>query len=400
MTKQERILILVLALLNFTHILDFMIMMPLGNYLMPYFKIGSSEFSVLVSAYALSAGFSSFFSAFFVNGFDRKKILLVAYLGFLIGTLGCGLAPSFVTLLISRIVAGLFGGLLGAQVISIVSDIIPFERRGRAMGQLMGAFAVASIVGVPFSLYMANLFSWHAPFLIIAILGLVVVPLIYKFVPFLTGHINSQKVDLRKTLGDIFKNSEYVKALLFSGLMMMGHFLIIPFINPFLEYNKGIPKTMTPLVYLFGGISALIFSNVVGILSDKYGKWLFYKICVIISIPLILFVTNIPSSNIVLILFIFSLWFAAATGRGVTSQALVSNVVSQEIRGSFQSFNSFMQQIGTGLASIIAGLVVHSNADLSLENYHLIGYLSIIILTSTILIGKSIFGDSNPKTKG
>jgi MFS transporter, DHA1 family, inner membrane transport protein len=397
MTKQERILILVLALLNFTHILDFMIMMPLGNYLMPYFKIGSSEFSVLVSAYALSAGFSSFFSAFFVNGFDRKKILLLAYLGFLIGTLGCGLAPSFITLLISRIVAGLFGGLLGAQVISIVSDIIPFERRGRAMGQLMGAFAVASIVGVPFSLYMANLFSWHAPFLIIAILGLVVVPLIYKYVPSLTDHINNQKVDLSKTLGDIFKNSEYVKALSFSGLMMMGHFLIIPFINPFLEYNKGIPKTMTPLVYLFGGISALIFSNVVGILSDKYGKWLFYKICVIISIPLILFVTNIPSSNIILILFIFSLWFAAATGRGVTSQALVSNVVSQEIRGSFQSFNSFMQQIGTGLASIIAGLVVHSNADLSLENYHLIGYLSIIILTSTILIGKSIFGDPNQK---
>ncbi|RYY81219.1 MAG: MFS transporter, partial [Chitinophagaceae bacterium] len=170
MTPKERILLLLLAAINFTHILDFMIMMPLGNYLMPYFRISPQQFTLLVAAYTVSAGISGFIAAFFVDGFDRKKVLLFGYTGFLLGTIACGFAPSFYALLAARLVAGLFGGLIGAQVLSIISDVFPYERRGQAMGSVMSAFSIASTLGVPFSLYLANLISWHAPFLLVGFL--------------------------------------------------------------------------------------------------------------------------------------------------------------------------------------------------------------------------------------
>src|SRR5690606_24818583 len=150
MNKKEKIVLLLLATLNFTHIMDFMIMMPLGNYLMPYFNISSQQFSMLVAAYTFSAGIASFSAAFFVDRFDRKNVLLFAYIGFLLGTLCCAFAPSYLFLLTSRIVAGLFGGLISAQVLSIVADLIPYERRASAMGMIMAAFSVASVFGVPF----------------------------------------------------------------------------------------------------------------------------------------------------------------------------------------------------------------------------------------------------------
>jgi predicted MFS family arabinose efflux permease len=166
MSKKERIILFLLASLNFTHILDFMIMMPLGNYLMPYFDISAKQFSFLVGSYPITAFASSFAAAFFVDKFDRKKVLLFAYVGFLIGTFACGIAPSYTLLLSARILTGLFGGLIGAQVMSIVADIFGYERRGAATGAVMSSFAIASTIGVPFALYLSNLFSWHAPFLL------------------------------------------------------------------------------------------------------------------------------------------------------------------------------------------------------------------------------------------
>jgi predicted MFS family arabinose efflux permease len=190
MAKKEKILLIILASINFTHILDFMIMMPLGNYLMPFFKINPQEFTFLVAAYTISAGISGFIAAFFVDKFDRKKILIFGYTGFLLGTIACGFAPTYYTLLFSRIFAGIFGGLIGAQVLSIVADIFTYERRGAAMGAVMSSFSIASTFGVPFSLYLANLFSWHAPFLLIGFLGIIIIPLISKYIPPMNAHIN------------------------------------------------------------------------------------------------------------------------------------------------------------------------------------------------------------------
>jgi DHA1 family inner membrane transport protein len=236
MKRNERIVILLLASLNFTHILDFMIMMPLGNYLMPFFHISPKEFSMLVSAYPITACLSSFAAAFFVNNYDRKKVLIFAYTGFIIGTIACGFAPTYGLLFAARVLTGLFGGLIGAQVMSIISDIFGYERRGAAMGAVMSSFAVASTIGVPFALYLTNSFSWHAPFIFVGILGIGLIPLLIKFIPAMKAHLVQQDENANpfKALHNVFASKEQYLTLLFSGLVMMGHFLIIPFINPFL----------------------------------------------------------------------------------------------------------------------------------------------------------------------
>jgi MFS transporter, DHA1 family, inner membrane transport protein len=392
MNAKERTLLFLLACINFTHILDFMIMMPLGNYLMPYFRISPKLFTVLVSSYAISAALSSFFSAFFVNAYDRKKVLLIGYIGFLIGTIACGFAPSYYLLLAARIFAGIFGGLIGAQVISIVSDAFSYERRGRAMGSIMSAFAVASILGVPLALYLANIFSWHAPFCLVGILGLVLVPMIIYFVPSMTGHIkNAKEQDRMYILTSVFDDKKQISALLFSGLVMFGHFLIIPFINPYMEFNNGYSKELTPLIYLVGGIASFIAAAILGRLSDKKGKLRTFIVCVLLALPMIYGITHIPKVPYVWVLSLFAVWFVVATGRGVTSQAMISNVVKPEFRGSFQSFNSSMQQLGTGLASIVTGFIVTKDPTGKILHYDWAGYLSMIVLFSTVFIAQRVF---------
>ncbi len=398
--RESRILFL-LAAINFTHILDFMIMMPLGNYLIPSFGLSASEFTILVSAYAFSAGLSSFLAAFYANKFDRKKILIRAYIGFLMGTLACGLAPGYEYLLLARVTAGLFGGLLAAQVISIIADLIPFERRGKAMGKVMAAFAVSSTIGVPFALFLANLISWHAPFILVAILGITLLPFLRSDIPSMTSHLDeAQKASSGQVMFDVIKDPRQRMALLFSGLMFMGHFMIIPFINPYLEFNMGFDKRLTPMVYLFGGICSFFAARIIGALSDKYGKWRTYIICLLASLPLVALITHLPQIHIAWVIVVFCIWFTVATGRGVTASTLISNVVSPKFRGSFQSFNSFMQQVGTGSASLVAGWVVTKNPNGKLDHYSSLGFFSIVILLLTIAAGYSVFKDDGKATPG
>ena len=393
MAKKEKILLIILASINFTHILDFMIMMPLGNYLMPFFKINPQEFTLLVAAYTISAGISGFIAAFFVDKFDRKKILIFGYTGFLLGTIACGFAPTYYTLLFSRIFAGIFGGLIGAQVLSIVADIFTYERRGAAMGAVMSSFSIASTFGVPFSLYLANLFSWHAPFLLIGFLGIIIIPLISKYIPPMNAHIN-RTIDKHSKLSvitSVLRHPKQGMALLFSGLIMMGHFLIIPFINPYMEFNNGYSRQQTPLIYLVGGVAAFFASNILGKISDKYGKLKVFMICILLSLPLVVIITNMPPISFSIVLIFFALWFIMATGRGVTAQAMVSNVVETEKRGSFMSFNSSVQQLGTGAASIIAGLIVLEGEGGRILHYSWLGYISILVLLICAYLGIRIF---------
>ncbi len=401
MNRKEKVVLLVLAAINFTHILDFMIMMPLGNYLMPYFKISPQQFSLLVAAYTLSAGLSGFVAAFFVDQYDRKKILLIGYIGFLLGTIACGIAPSYELLLAARLLAGLFGGLIGAQVLSIISDVFSYERRGAAMGAVMSSFSIASTFGVPFALYLANVFSWHAPFLLVGFLGIILIPLIAKYIPPMNAHIeetiSSNKFEVLKS---VWQNSTQRLALLFSGLIMMGHFIIVPFINPFLEFNNGYSKTQTPMVYLVGGFAAFFSATILGKLSDKFGKLRIFTICIVLSLPLVLIITRLTPISFSIVLVYFALWFILSTGRGVTAQAMVSNVVEPQKRGSFMSFNSSIQQLGTAAASLLAGFVVISGEGGKIYRYEWLGYVSIAILLICVFIGNKIFKGIEKETLG
>jgi MFS transporter, DHA1 family, inner membrane transport protein len=396
MNKSQKIILFLLSTLNFTHILDFMIMMPLGVFLMPFFKISPLQFSFIVSAYTISAGISGFLAAFFVDNFDRKKILLSAYILFLIGTIACGLAPTYYLLLFARVFAGVFGGLISAQVTSIVADTFSYETRGRAMGAVMSGFAIASTLGMPFALFLANKFSWHAPFLFVGVLGCILVPFIFRFLPKMDSHIlqEKQSFDEKLTiLTSVLKNKNQLNALIFSFLMMGGHFLMIPFINPFMIHNVGYTKDFTPLIYLFGGIASFISANVLGKIADKHGKLKIYTWCLLSAIPMIIVITNLPfATKTYITLFIFGLWFAVSTGRGVTGTAMVSNVVDATNRGSFQSFNSSMQQLGTGLAAFVAGLVITENAQTkAVIGYEIVGYMSAFVLLCSLFLARKIF---------
>lgn len=391
MNKKERIIVVLLAALNFTHILDFMIMMPLGNYLL----VTPMQFSVLVASYSISAFFSGLVIAMFIDRFDRKKFLLFAYTGFVAGTIACGFAGSYGLLLAARIVAGLFGGIIGAQVLSIIADMFSYERRGRAMGAVMGGFAAASILGVPISLYLTNIFKndWHVPFLLIGSLGIVFIPLIMRYIPTMTSHIRQteSKDSPFLTLINVCKISAQRSALIFSALLMMGHFLIIPFINPYLEFNKGFSKGQTPMIYLVGGMASLVAAIYLGRVADRIGKLIVFSASVFLSLFMVLIITRMPNVPFVVVLVFFAIWFMVATGRIVTAQAMISEVVKPEQRGSFMSINGSVQQLGSGLAALCAGAIVTTEKSGKIVNYNWVGYLSILVLLLCLLYGRKIF---------
>lgn len=394
MTKKEKIILFLLAALNFTHILDFMIIMPLGNYLMPFFHITARQFSYLVGAYPITAFLSSFIFAFFADRFDRKKILIAAYIPFLMGTLACGFAPSYEMLLYARIFTGVFGGLIGAQVMSIVADLFKYERRGAATGAVMSSFAIAATVGVPFSLYLANIFTWHAPFLLIGFVGIGIVPFLIKYIPPVQGHLKYSHEHQKWTqaLLNVLDSRSQMLALVFSLLVMTGHFLIIPFVNPYLEFNKGFSKDQTPMIYLVGGIASFASALILGKMADKVGKLAVFSVTIFLSFFAVGIITNLPALPFSAVLGLFAVWFILGTGRAVTGQAMISNVVKQENRGSFMSFNSSMQQLGSGIAALSAGYIVTSDKTGKISHYDWVGYLSIAVLLLAFILARYLFG--------
>lgn len=389
MNKEEKLIVLLLAAINFTHILDFMIIMPLGNFLIPYFQISPQQFSLIVSAYSYSAFLSGIIAVFVIDKYDRKKSLLFGYIGFIIGTLLCGLAPGYEFLIAARIVAGLFGGLIGAQVLSIVADTFPYEKRGRAMGSLMAAFSVASVIGVPLSLYIANLQSWHAPFILVAVMGFVLIPFTIRFIPPMKGHLVHAKEQKRtEAFQVIFSRKNARIALALSALIWFGHFLVVPFMNPYMEFNVGFTKNEIPLTYVVGGIATLFSAPLFGRMADRYGKLKIFTTCSLLTLPFVYFVANMPAIAFYYVLVVTGLWFVMANGRSIAAQAMISNVIEPQYRGSFMSLNSSLQQLFVGSSSYVAGMMVTSDPiTQKISHYDWVGYLSIAILAFCIYLG-------------
>ena len=392
MTNQQRIIVLLLASINFTHILDFMVMMPLGNLLIPYFKISTQYFSQIVASYSISAFVSGLIAMFFVDRFDRKHILLFGYTGFILGTFCCGIAPSAFLLLLSRIVAGLFGGIIGAQVLSIVADSFEYEKRATAMGYLFSAFSVASVVGVPLSLFLAGRFSWHMPFFFIAGLGSVIIVLVYLNLPNITKHLSAdgsheKAIDIIKV---IIAKRLNITAFLFGGTLMLGHFIIIPFLNPFMEFNVGFSEWQRNLVYIVGGLATMFSAPIAGKLADKFGKFTIFTVFAIASLIPIYFITQLYVLPYYFVLTLTGIWFVFSSSRNIPAQAIISNVVEPKYRGSFQSFNSCVTSAFVGLSTLLAGMIVTKSPSGKLEHYPIVGYLSMLVIASTLVLAYSV----------
>ncbi len=389
MKRNELLIVSLLALVNFTHILDFMIMMPLGNMLMPKWNLNTQQFANVVAGYPITAFLSSFCAIFFADKFDRKNLLMFAYGGFLIATFLCGQATGYYSMMSARVLTGLFGGLIGAQVMSMIGDFIPYERRGRAMGILMSGFALASVIGVPLSLYLANHYAWNAPFYLIAGQGVILFVVLFKVLPNFRAHL-AVPIKLHERyqhFKDIFKNQTQLIALSLGSLLMMGHFLIIPLINPYLVNNAKVDIKQTPLVYLFGGIATIITSNIIGKLADKYGKFKVFIISILFAFPIIFTVTHLPAWPLWIILVIFALWFSITTARSVPAQAMITQSVTTQTRGSFMSFNSCLQSLGTGIATMLSGHLTFNDHQGVIHGYANLGYLSMVVIACCAYLG-------------
>jgi predicted MFS family arabinose efflux permease len=384
MTKKEKTLLFVLAAINFTNIMDFMIMMPLGPQLMRLFQIGPQEFSIVVSSYTFSAFVSGMMSSMIIDRFDRKKSLLFMYAGFILGTFLCGMANSYYLLIAARIFTGLFGGVIGATVLSIVGDLIPFERRGQAMGIVMSSFSVASIVGVPFGLFIAthSSFGWQAPFLFLAVFGLPIFAMVYRMLPAISAHLEDRdkKQPILKVFANIIEEPNQRKAILLSMVMMLGHFAIIPFISPSMVANVGFSESELQYIYLVGGLATIFTSPYIGKMSDQYGKFKIFAIFASLCALPVFAITNMPQISIYWALAVAAIFFIFVSGRMIPMQAMITASVNPKYRGSFMSINSSLQQLMAGLGSLLSGLiVVKDEVSGKLLNYQYVGYVSILM---------------------
>ncbi len=370
--------------------MDFMIMMPLGPQLRDIFGISPAQFGLLVSAYTLTAGAVGFFSSFYIDRFDRKRSLSWAYFGFTIGTFMCAFATSYELLLIARAGTGIFGGLIGGLTFSITGDLIPFARRGRAMGIVMTSFSAASVFGVPFGLFLATKYNWHAPFVFLGAVGLVLQIFIYKVIPSVGSHISTgvEKKPL-ELLQTVMKNrSQRFAVFLVSGLML-GQFTIIPFLADYMVRNVGFTMSQLPLIYFFGGLATIVTSPLIGRMSDKFGSLKVFLYALVLALIPIGFITHLGLTPVWIVLILTTSFFVISGGRMVPAMALVTSAVEPRFRGGFMSLSGSFQQLFAGVASLIGGLIVYEQ-DGKLVNYNYVCYLTILTTILCVWIARQI----------
>lgn len=382
-TGYQKFVIALLSFLQFTIILDFMILSPLGAILMPAMKISASQFGTVVSAYAVSAALSGFLTAGFADKSDRKKILLFFYGGFILGTLFCGLAPTYEFLLGARIVTGLFGGVIGSIVYAILTDLFPLHQRGRVMGILQTSFAASQILGIPAGLYLSNIWGWHMPFLMIVAVSLIAGFFIVYYLKPIDSHLKLQ-VDKKayQHLLHTLNVPHYLLAFAATALLSIGGFMIMPFASAFTVNNMGIHQDQLPLVYLITGLATIIISPLVGKASDKFGKFQTFVFGSMVSIVMVLYYTHMGTTPLAIVILVNTLMFIGVFSRMIPSQALNSAIPSPANRGAFMSVGSSLQQLAGGLGSAIAGLIVIQESSGMIRHFEVIGY----VMTGTTLV--------------
>ena len=377
--KQENQLLLTLAGIQFSHILDFMIMMPLGPILIRDFGISTHEFGLLVASYSFSAAFSGLLGATFVDRFERKRFLLIMFILFGIASLACALAPSYATLIIARAFAGAFGGVMGAMVQTIIGDVIPFERRARASGVVMSAFSVSTIAGVPISLWLANWFSWRAPFVLVALLTVVFVIIGQQVLPQLRHHISAQKrAHPFVPMFEVLREGNHLRALLFSAMIIFSGFTVIPYITLYAVHNIGILQNDIPYIYLVGGAATFFSAQFIGRRADRHGKVEVYRIVAFCaSVPLLL-LTHVTAAPLWVWLIYTTFFFVLVSGRMIPAMAIITSAARPQLRGTFMSLNATVQSFAMAMASTLAGFIITQDSTGALVDYGTVGYMALV----------------------
>ena len=389
--QRERWLLLTLAGIQFTYILDFMVMMPLGPQFTRLFDISDAQFGALVSAYTFSAGASGLAASAYLDRFDRKRLLVVLYTLFALSTMGCALAMTYGQFFVARVGAGLFGGVLSALIQTILADVVPFERRGRAMGVVMSSFSVSTVAGVPLGLYLAAAFSWHAPFWLVVGLCGVFGAMAYWTVPQLRAHLDHP--DRHSVWGEIVatvQERNHQWSFAFTMVSILTGFMIIPYITIYLETNLAVSNRDIPLLYLAGGAATLVSARWIGVLSDRLGKrYMYERLAALVGIPLFT-LTLMPPAPFWVLTLVYVLFFVIVSGRMIPSMAVVSAAANPRRRGTFMAISGALQSFAMGLAALVGGLLIGRSADGQVTGYWITALLGTLASFASVWLIRRI----------
>jgi len=386
-TRYQVLAILLIALTQFTVVLDFMVMSPLGDMLMKSMELNTKQFGLAVSVYAFSAGTSGLLTAGFADKFDRKKLLLFFYVGFIVGTLFCGLANTYVLLIAARIITGLFGGVIGSISLAIVADLFPLQQRGRAMGFIQMGFGASQVLGIPISLYIANHWGWQSPFLMIVGLATIIWTSVMLQMRPVTKHLElkTEKTAI-KHLWHTLRLKDYRTGFLLTALLSIGGFMMMPWGSAFAVNNLHVSYAQLPLLFMASGIAALIIMPLIGKLSDKIDKAKIFTVAALSMMVIIVIYTNLTPVPFYLIITLNILMMTAIMSRIVPAMALVSALPKMQDRGAFMSINSSLQQIAGGIAAAVGGMIVVQKTKTSpLQHYDTLGYVIVVIIILNII---------------
>ncbi len=398
---RERALLWLLALIQFTVIMDFMVMMPLAPQLMHAFAIGPAAVSGAVSAYAWCAGLSGLLAITYIDRFDRKKLLLMMFCLFTLSNLACAMAPNFHVLVFSRAFAGLTGGVLGAIIMAIIGDVIPAERRGAASGIVMTSFSLAAVAGVPLGVSLAAHFNWAAPFYLLVIFSLLIWLGAARVLPELNSHRSAKPAalaDVLPNLLNLFRERRHLYAFLLSMMNMAASMLVIPFISPVLVGNLGIAPGDITWIYLAGGAATLFTARWIGKWSDRSGKHRVYRWVALFSILPLLFVTHMPQLSLLAVMIFFPFFMIPISGRNIPMQALLTTIPEPSRRGAFLSANSAIQQVGSGLGAWLGGLTLQVDSTGHISGYAINGWIAAGVTLFTVLWVSRVQAQSPART--
>jgi len=387
-TRYQYLILAIITLVFLTIVLDFMLMSALSAILLPKLEITTKQFGLLVSAYPISAGISTILLSGYADKFDRKKLLLFFYSGFLLGILFCTNAPSYQVLVVARIITGIFGGVVAPICFAIVIDLFEITQRGRAMGILQMASAGSQILGLPLALYLASEWDWRVAFGLVLFLGIIAVVLVFWKIRPVDKHLQIQaKVNPLYHSLKIISNRNYLLVFLNNTLLVSADIIMMTFSAAFCTNNLGVDLDDLPLLYGIAGVATFIFAPIIGRLTDKYGTLTIFLVGTAMTIMMVAVFTNLGINPLWAVIIVHTLLLLGNNARSISSSALGTVVPEVEDRGAFMAVDAAMQLAIGGMAAMIAGLIVFQSDDGMINNFPTLGVvvISLMILTCGVM---------------